>query len=316
MELGASFSHHHLQTLGLDPLSAIKEFKKLGLRWIRIGSYWAEIEKNKGEYNFDKLNSLIEYCEKNNLKVVLTIGMKAPRYPEYYIPNWLLENLKLGTFTKIKKKNRELFESSLVFIGKVVDHFKKTSAIKIWQVENEPLDPAGPKWLSIDSSFLEEEVRLVKSLDSKRKILINTWGNELSRRKVYKKALRLADIVGFDLYLRHPIPYMTFLKKYIGPLDSKEKIKKVVEEINTQGKDFWIVEMQAEPWEPGELVTKKNNPPSFLPIHFDSNLKYGIDLNPKVILLWGFEYWYWKKENGDFRYLEKAKEAIKKIQKK
>src|SRR3990172_3690982 len=150
MKLGASFSHPHLIGLNIDPLKAIKEFKNLGLSWIRLGCYWNEIEKEQGKFNFSKLDLLIEYCEKNNLKVVLTIGMKAPRNPEYYIPNWLLKKLHLRKLSKIK----------------------------------------------------------------------------------------LADIVGFDLYFRHPIPYMKFFKKYIGPLDSKVKIKRIVKDVKKQGKDF------------------------------------------------------------------------------
>ena len=316
MKLGASFSHPHLIGLNIDPLKAIKEFKNLGLSWIRLGCYWNEIEKEQGKFNFSKLDLLIEYCEKNNLKVVLTIGMKAPRNPEYYIPNWLLKKLHLRKLSKIKLDNKVLSDGTLKYLDKAVTHFKKNPAIKIWQVENEPLDPAGPNWLSIDSSFLEEEVRLVKSLNSKRKILINTWGNELSRRRTYIKALKLADIVGFDLYFRHPIPYMKFFKKYIGQLDSKVKIKRIVKDVKKQGKDFWIAELQAEPWEPGEIVTKKKNPPSFLPKHFETNLNYAKDLEPEVVLLWGFEYWYWKKEKGDSRYWKSAKEAIKKFQRK
>ena len=94
MKLGASFSHVHLRSLGLNPLRAIEGFKTLNLPWIRLGCYWNEIEKQKGKYDFGNIEPLIEFCEKNNINVVLTIGMKASRWPEYYLPDWLEKKTK------------------------------------------------------------------------------------------------------------------------------------------------------------------------------------------------------------------------------
>lgn len=100
MQLGASFSHPHLKFLGIDPLEAIKEFNKLGLKWIRLGSYWSESEKTEGKYSFSNLDPLVEFCEKNNIKVVLTVGMKAFRWPEYYFLNGWKNKLVIESFQK------------------------------------------------------------------------------------------------------------------------------------------------------------------------------------------------------------------------
>jgi len=51
MIIGASFSHPYLEYLKINPQNALKEFKKLGLRWIRLGCYWNEIEKTPGKFN-------------------------------------------------------------------------------------------------------------------------------------------------------------------------------------------------------------------------------------------------------------------------
>ena len=315
MKLGASFSHVHLRGLDLGPSRAIKEFKSLNLPWIRLGCYWNEIEKKPGKFSFSQINPLVEFCEKNNINVVLTVGMKAPRYPEYYIPSWLSKKIHLRKLSKISKSNDLLLDAAMNYLENIVKHFKKSKAIKVWQVENEPMDPPGPLWLRINSNFLEAEVALIKKLDPERKILVNLWGVELNKRKVYKKAMTFADVVGLDIYLRRPIPFFKWFNKYIGPSDSKEKIKEIVDEIKLQDKKVWIAELQAEPWEPEELVTKKKNPPSFLPKHFEENLKYAADLKPEVVLLWGFEYWYWKKQNGDLRYWQEAKRVINKYSK-
>jgi hypothetical protein len=89
-----------------------------------------------------------------------------------------------------------------------------------------------------------------------------------------------------------------------------KKLKEIVEEIKNSGKSFWITELQAEPWEPNDLVYKGDSPPSFMPEQFEKNLKWGKSFNPSIILLWGFEYWYWRKSIGDLRYWNEAKTTL------
>lgn len=315
MQLGASFSHPHLKSLNLDPLKALAEFKTLKLTWIRLGCYWSEIEKEKGKYDFGEIDKLVKFCNKEKINIVLTVGMKAPRYPEYYIPDWLLNKIKVENEV-LTKKDKDLLNHTLSYLERTVNHFKKFPSIKAWQVENEPLDPSGPNRWKINLDFLEAETNLVRKLDTKRNIVINLWGNELSKRSLYNDAIRIADFVGLDLYLREPGQDFKRTRTYIGPDDTKAKIISITEKFKSQGKQVWITELQTEPWEPGEIVTKKKNPPSFLPKHFDKNLSYVIDLKPEVTLLWGFEYWYWRKMNGDLRYWTKVKKAIKKYQNK
>ncbi len=296
MEIGASFAHPHLSSMGYDPQKVLEDFAGLGLGWIRLGCYWNEIEPQENNYDFSQLDPLIKFCEHKKIKVVLTVGMKAPRYPEYYVPDW------------VDPKQQE--NLVLKFIQKCIDRYKNYNCIKVWQIENEPFDPAGPKWQRLTKDLLQKECDLVRNIDPKRKILINLWGNELSKRKEYKKALDIADIAGFDFYLRHPLPFLKWLRRYFGPLDSVKKIKQIVDEIKSQKKDFWIVELQTEPWEPEETLTNKKNPKSFLPEHFQKNLAYGTQFEPSVILLWGFEWWYHKKQCGDNRYWDEAKKLI------
>lgn len=307
MELGTSFSHRYLKWLGVNPQKAIKDFQKLGLKWIRLGCYWDEIEKEPGIFSFKELDPLVKFCENNKINIVLTVGMKAPRWPEYYLPTYLLSQLELGRLSSIKLDNKILLESTLNFLEKSVNHFKVSKAVKVWQVENEPLDPSGEKWWRITPEFLETEVNLVRRLDPTRKIMINVWGNETEKTKTYLRALRLADIVGLDIYLRHAaVSPLAKLGIYLGPTTDQKGFVEIGQQIKVLGKDFWLAELQMEPWEPGELNTKKDNPPSFLPGHFLENLNYSRILNPAVNMLWGFEFWYWRKLNGDERYWNEA----------
>lgn len=311
--IGASFSHLFLSSLNHNPLDALRSFNKLGLRWIRLGSYWNEIEPKKGKFNFNMMDRLLNFCEENRLKVLLTVGMKAPRHPEYYIPDWLVRKVKIYRAGTINTSNTQLLTNTLNFINKVISRYKNNKCIQVWQIENEPLDPSGDKWWRISKQFLKEEVALARKLDPKRQILINLWGNELSKRKIYKKVLELADIVGFDLYLRHPIPFLKRFNRYIGPLDSTKKIKDISNDIKQAGKQFWITELQSEPWEPGEIITNRINPPSFLPKHLKQNYDYVKEFNPEAVLFWGFEWWYQKKIQGDTRYWKEAKKVLSSI---
>lgn len=127
MQLGASFSHPWLKQLNLDPNQTIKEFKKLGLAWIRLGCYWNEIESTEGKFNFKTIESFVQYCEENKINVLLTVGIKAPRYPEYYLPSWITRRVKTDLTRKITyKKNQELVKRTLLFIEKTVERFKKS----------------------------------------------------------------------------------------------------------------------------------------------------------------------------------------------
>lgn len=310
MQIGSTFSHPHLTWLGHDPISALKEYKSLGFSWIRLGAYWSEIEKTQGSFDFQELDRIIKICEDLDLKIVLTVGMKAPRYPEYYIPTWLKSDFR--RFTSFSLIHDMLLNSVTQFIEKTVMHYKNKRGIKVWQVENEPLDPSGQKWWRISPEFLEKEVELVRKLDPQRKIMVTLWGNELTKRKIYQHAMHMADIVGIDLYLRHPMLFFfNFMNKYIGPMDSTEKILKIKKEIEDAGKEFWIAELQAEPWETDGAITKKENPPSFSFHHAESNIEYGESLHPSVLFLWGFEWWYHKKKTGDTRYWDEIQRNIK-----
>jgi endo-1,4-beta-mannosidase len=313
MLIGTTFSHTHLEQLKIDPSIALKELKSLGIKLVRLGVYWNEVEKTPGKYSYYNVEKLVNYCEKENIKVLLTVGMKAPRYPEFYIPDWVLNKSASKRLAKLNKNDRFLYGHCMKLIEKTITHFKDSPAIIAWQIENEPLDPSGPKWWKIGKDFLEKEVALARRIDPKRKIVVNLWGNELTKRKLYKTDVEFADIVGLDLYLRRPAPILKWFHKYIGPLDSFNKIKIISNDIHKQGKQVWITELQAEPWEPDEILTKKKNPPSFLPKHFKSNISYASKLGPEAIILWGFEYWYWKKINGDDRYWKSAKDILRRF---
>lgn len=313
MEYGTTLSPRHLEYINVPLKEALKGIDALGFKWLRLACYWEEIERKEAECDFSAVDTLVDFCEQKGIKVLMTIGMKAPRWPEYYVPEWVSEKINIKRASKINTSQPELLTHTLAFIKDAVNHYKKSTAIKAWQVENEPLDPSGPQWLAISPMFLTEEVKLVKKLDKKRSVVINLWGNELSRRRLYPQASEIGDIVGLDLYLRNPVPYLRFLHKYVGPLDSKETIKTIVSDVKKKKKEVWITELQAEPWEPNQLIARRKFPPSFKPQHLKENLQFAKDLKVDKIFFWGYEYWLQQKLLGVPEYWKEAKGVLTSI---
>ena len=88
MLLGTSFSQPFASFLGIN----LHDFQNLfifNFDYIRLCCYWNEVQKYKQAFDFSPILSLLNSCENKKQGVIVTIGMKAPRYPEFYIPPWI-----------------------------------------------------------------------------------------------------------------------------------------------------------------------------------------------------------------------------------
>ncbi|MFZ5438057.1 MAG: endo-1,4-beta-xylanase [Patescibacteria group bacterium] len=293
--IGITFSHRHLEYLKLDVEPALAKALTLNFSHLRLGCYWSEIEPAKNNYNFSKINQLLEKCEVANQPVILTIGVKAPRWPEFYWP----EHIKEKNFTHLVTQQK-----IINFLEKIVEKLKKYQCITYWQVENEPLDPSGPSNLVIPLSFLKKEIELVKNLDH-RKVLINFWGNDLLTRKLIYKIEDQADLIGLDLYPKQFVKKIlgkNIYKNYFGFHQPKNKLLNTLKNINQK---IIITELQAEPWEDNEQEYLSKNPASISPTKLEQNILAALELPIEEILLWGFEYWWWqKKQNNNSDYFK------------
>jgi hypothetical protein len=171
-----------------------------------------------------------------------------------------------------------------------VERYKDRTAIKNWQVENEPFLIFGicPE---PDADLLDSEIALVKKIDSSRKIIVTDSG-ELS---IWIPIAKRADIFGTTMYrtvykegfgsFTYPIGPRFFHFKY-GLIRLFARQDKII-----------TVELQAEPWVSGWTV----NAP--LEKQFESmnveKLKENVSFARKAgfseIYFWGVEWWYWLK---------------------
>ncbi len=293
--LGITFSDTHLNYLKIPINDALDKALGMGFPHIRFGSYWPEVEKEPGVYDFSVLEGLLDRCERAGQAVIMNVGVKSPRYPEFYWPTYL-EEKNLGS--------PEARKRTLLFTKECVEALKRFTCITHWQVENEPLDPTGKDELAVPFDFLKEEVELVRRLDD-RPILLTLWGKTLKARGLAPKILSLADVIGLDIYYRGSgISYTSS-----GPRISHDRLRAFVEKSPIP---VIIAELQAEPWEVDIKGYLSENPKSISPELLESNLKRASSIRGVTeIILWGYEYWCYRESQGDSRYLEVVKRYLK-----
>ncbi len=292
MILGTTYSHKEISFLKLDNEKGFSDLLELGFDIIRLGCYWDEIQPQKDTWDLTQIKKYLSLCEEREQKVLLTIGMKSPRWPEYYIPEWLKERAVSTLFPEVS-----------FFLQKCIEELQQFSCITHWQVENEPTGISGPDQLTIPLSLLEKEVTLVRSLDT-RPIVINAWGDDIEKQDVVASFSPLSDIIGFDLYYKTPKGKFF----YQGPQSSQTYFKQI---IKSSPKPVWIIELQAEPWETTQEKKFGKNPRSMSPKILLEHYQKTLELSAQAILFWGYEYWYLRKEQKDNRYFDLIRQLIK-----
>lgn len=297
MLTGTTFSTKQAKHLSLDPEAAFRELLELKFDVIRLGCYWNEIENHPEKYDFSVITGLLDMSERYGVKILLTVGMKAPQWPEFYIPSWITSAANIQSVAQYTYK---LVEQTVI----TVKHY---SCITAWQVENEPFDPSGPRNVTIPENVVADEIKIIRHLDPARKILINLWGNDLKRRHSLPIAEKFADIIGLDIYYKQFVTKQLGISFHVGPKDTDQNIKQLVEATK---KPFWITELQAEPWEKNDGAYRAENPKSMNPRLLKQNFERAKQLCPEAILLWGAEYWLWKKSQGNSSMWDMVREIV------
>jgi len=92
MEIGCTFSHRFVEGMGLDVMTSLETAIDMGMEWVRLACYWSEITEtgNRGKQalSFEKMHAMLKICEERKVKMVMVLGSKAPRWPEFYVPEW------------------------------------------------------------------------------------------------------------------------------------------------------------------------------------------------------------------------------------
>ncbi len=296
---GISYNVPYVLELGLDPDEVFDAFiHDLGVRDFRMSAHWTLTEPVKDQYDFAWMDTDVKKVEKVNGHIIFGVGRRLPRWPECHVPGWA-KNL---SWEDQKKEIRE-------YITAVVTRYKNSSAITHWQVENEPYlgvfahDYCG----DLDEAFLEEEIALIKSLDSSRPVLVTDSGNLGTWNGAYSHG----DSFGTSVYVYFWNPELGQFKTLLPPWFYRAK-EGVMSLLHGE-KETFLIELSLEPWllEPVTDVPIDVQYSRMDNKKFDEIIEYAKKTRYEKQYLWGGEWWYWLKEKGNSEMWNKGKELYK-----
>jgi hypothetical protein len=328
VQVGVSFSPWRAGYLGLDPHRAFSRLLALHFRVIRLSTYWDEVSQN----GYGELDWMMNEAKRAHQPIVLTVGMKALGWPEFFIPASAMPASGLRQGQDVASDS-SLRDAALAFVDDTVLRYRDNPELVAWQIENEPFNRAGPQRWWIDAEFLRDEMTSVRQLDSHRRPLIvnafshfNLLFDQASARQGFDlrqwlgfdadsaerdglAALKRGDVLGLDVYTA--IGYQFLGQKHMSQADSDwpDRLARVRDLARQQGKQAWITEAQAEPWEstPATAANPKSTSPTAIRSIF-ANLK---DAGFTTVLFWGSEYWLWRQDHGDPRWVETIKAILR-----
>ncbi len=287
----------------------------LGAKHVRLSVEWSQVEPQPGQFDWGLMDALLVEAERNGAKVLLTVGVKAQRHPEYYIPDWVLEGASLADGDEISS-DPYVRERALAMIEAAVAHFSSSPAIDAWGADNEPYVPSlrASNW-SLSREFVQAEVDSIRRNDPRGRPVSINHGQHFVFDRRWQHALADADVLAQSLYpwRNYRIPGRTLVVPIleIGPLAPNYNYQARL--AREQGRDFWITEMQAEPWVDGDirLVSPEKPSANLTGANFRKNIEYARRVGASRIYLWGAEWWLFQRlRYGDETWWNLGREAI------
>jgi hypothetical protein len=310
LKIGTTFIKINAEHLKLDWRSAYNETID-NFKYIRIPVFWDQLESEAGKFDWVDLDWQMQRAAQTNAKILLAIGHRVPRYPECYAPSWTKELSQ----TEFK---RSLFQTLTTIVNRYKDH----PAIDAWQVENEPLAKIlgtiwGGKACREISQWVTEEVKLVKQLDQAKHPTIVTYAFSPWPSSQLRQTLKFgSDAIGITLFnklfFRSPIfnGYVEMFK--FGPM-APLRLPYQRSLAKQQKKQFWIPELQAEPWGPNgpyDFAKPEDAYISMNPDRLQETWQHGVEAGADRIYLWGVEWWLSERNQGRPMMLEAVKHLI------
>jgi hypothetical protein len=189
------------------------------------------------------------------------------------------------------------------YISNVVNRYRNSPLISMWQLENEPLDDVnswseGP--VALDEEDLSAERALIQNIDPGRQVLITTYDSasadqdreglqELEQPSlVYPyvghpdEVLRIGDALGLDIYVATDSTDLTNASAASRITWKTTALDLWKDRARQAGKQLWVTELQASPW-PG--VT------GFTPSDVVRSALAYRDVGLSGVLMWGVETW-------------------------
>ncbi len=298
-KFGTSFIPSYARYFGLQPEETMQAMiSDLGIRHFRLVSYWEDIEKTPGQYDFKELDWQFRKAEASNSTVSLSIGLRQPRWPECHQPEWTKTQTKDVWYPQLKEVMR-----------KTIDRYKTSPALESYQLENEFFLKVFGECTDFDRDRLIDEFNYVKALDPNHTVIIarsnNAWGIPIGQPQADKFGVsvykRVWDKAVTKRYFEYPFPAW-----FYAFLAGSGKI--------VTGKDLIIHELQTEPWGPNKGITEisiEEQNKSLNAERLADRIAYGKATGMREVDLWGVEMWYWRKTKlNDPSLWESGKKAL------
>ncbi|CAN5406949.1 hypothetical protein BH10PAT3_BH10PAT3_7260 [soil metagenome] len=275
---GVSFSVKYAREMGINPHDCLSAaLTELGVRRLRLMSYWDLHEPEDGRYDFTELDWQVDMAEQYGTRVSLCLGLRQPRWPESHWPAWAKQ-----------LPDVEWQAALLTYITTVVSRYKGRSCIASYQLENEALLKSFGMDNNYDRNRLKREFVLLKELDPDRPVIMTT-----------------SDSGGFPLFGPKPDMYAYTIYRYFFRRGKyRHSIRpawtyhfRAVVIYLLKGRRSFIHELQAEPWGP-EGTSKLSVDEQLKSMNLE-RVKQAVEYARRTKLLpadlWGLEWWYWLK---------------------
>jgi hypothetical protein len=306
--VGFSFSPNEVP-LGDDPAVDLASLlDQLNPDLVRLPVYWDQVEPEPGVFDFSTVDRLLATVTHHNssrhrrhTQVLLVVGARNLGYPEVYVPAWV-EAAFDGPLESVLQHDayRDYLQMSF-------EHFSGSPLLYGWQAENEPLDnvDAGPTGrVDLSSDQVEAEIALLRTFDDVHPVVVTTYdsshvdldrmgasplGAIVQRLPLLAKpvghplpTLGLGDVLGLDLYVVTPSTPLTDAGAIERIQWKEEALEYWVRRAGSVGKQLWVTEMQAAPW---------NDTNGFTVADLVASAHIYRRGGASVVLLWGVEGW-------------------------
>lgn len=310
VEPGATFIHINAEALGLDWQAAYREIiHDIGIKQIRIPIFWDQIEPTPGQFNWENLDWQMAEAAKAKASVLLVVGHRVPRYPECYAPAW--------TQTM---DDRQFKQALFSMITATVTHFKDHPALTAWQVENEPLAKiVGTIWGGQDcreiAPWVAEEVKLVRSLDPRPTVVTYAFTPWMASqlRQTLKADSDVIAITLFNKVYFRSFFYTGYVEMFKLGLLAPLRLAYQRAIAAHHHKDFWVAELQAEPWGPDGPYQFDRPEDAYLSINADrlqETWNYATQAGVAKLYFWGIEWWLSERNQGNTSMLDAGQALI------
>jgi hypothetical protein len=306
-DVGFSFSPKVAADMHLDPVKALGELlKQLHPDLVRLPVFWDDVAPTPETLDFSSPDALLRAVHAYNradrlhrhTQVMLVVGARNLGTPEVHVPAWAeAGDVRVRDVTQTPEYQR--------YLEGTFTHYGKSTLLRAWQVENEPLDNTNAALgdVSLPRDLLAGEIDRLKAIDPVHQMVVTTYDSatlalDKQANSIFRwlwnllpgprpaghpmPALQLGDVLGLDIYVVTPST----------PLQDAGAVERIdwkatavdywAKRATAVGKQLWITEMEGAPWDGVDGFT-----PEDLLYSAQAYRHSGVG----AVLLWGVESW-------------------------